>query len=232
MKHSKAFLAAIAALSSTSAMADDFFSTEPAEQFMTVGVRLGVNTSNVTMKKKVLPEYNINSWGTGFDAGIVADLNFRDYISVQPGFFFQSRSGNYFYGQQALNDFGEPGATYILAGHLRSYRFNIPIVASIHLNITDRLRWNIDFGPYLSVNLHSNEGSDIRYSYYSPEGHLVIDYLGLATSEFGLKMGSSLRILDHYVVGVHYLAGLTHAWKDSFAGGRNKTWSFTIGYDF
>ena len=49
--------------------------------------------------------------------------------------------------------------------------------------------------------------------------------------DVGLKMGTGLKLFDHYYVGVHYLAGLTHAWKLP-SGGKNKSWMFTVGYDF
>lgn len=232
MKLHKILCSALVALAFTpSCLASDFFSTDAPERMMSLGVRLGVNTSNVTMNKKMFPVYNINSWGTGFDAGVVADVNFRDYISVQPGFFYQSRTGRYFYGGQ-IADENVSGDTPFQVGHIRSYRFYIPIVASLHLNFTDNLRWNVDFGPYLGVNLYSNEENKIFYHHYEPDGTLVTDPLRLSGVEFGLKMGTGLRILDHYVVGVHYMAGMTRGWKYSYAGGRDKCWTFTIGYDF
>lgn len=44
-------------------------------------------------------------------------------------------------------------------------------------------------------------------------------------------MGTGIQVLDHYYLGVHYEAGCTKVWKHSLAG-RNKAWTFTIGYDF
>lgn len=233
MKSPRLYLAALAAaLTISGAQASDFFSTAPAESMLKIGVKVGVNTSNVTMADNVFPVYNVNSWGTGFDAGVTVDLGIRDYISIQPGFFYQCRSGNFFYGSDVSGLPDLSGVSDIQAGHLRSYRFNIPIVASLHFNVTPALRWNVDFGPYLGCNLHSNEGKSIRYGYIDRDGSYVESDMRMAGLEFGLKMGTSLRILGHYNVGVHYMAGMTNAWKDSWAGGRNKCWTFSIGYDF
>ncbi len=231
MRFIKAFIILAAAVSSISASASDFLSTETPEKLLGFGARIGINTSNVTMRDKIFPDYNVNSWGTGFDAGIVADINIRDYIAVQPGFFFQSRTGNYFYADSDLPDYANIDNS-VQAGHIRAYRFYIPIVASLRFNITEGLRWNVDFGPYVSTNLHSNEGSRIYYDYYEPDGTLVYNPMRLSAVEFGFKMGTGFRILRHYTVGVHYLAGLTHPWKEGYAGGSSKCWTFTIGYDF
>ena len=71
-----------------SASAQEFFDTGEPEEVFELGARLGINTSNSVTKKDFAPVYNHCSWGTGFDAGIVANLNILNYISVQPGFFF------------------------------------------------------------------------------------------------------------------------------------------------
>ena len=80
-----------------SASAQDFFSTDDPETLFNLGVRVGINTSNRTLSNSIGNIWNINSWGTGFDAGVVADINFKNYISVQPGFFYESRSGSFVY---------------------------------------------------------------------------------------------------------------------------------------
>lgn len=47
----------------------------------------------------------------------------------------------------------------------------------------------------------------------------------------GLKMGTGFQLFDHYYIGVHYEAGLRSARKYK-AGGHDKAWTFTLGYDF
>ncbi len=222
----------------SSSYAADFFSTEKSEQTFNLGFRLGVNTSNRTVAKKAIEGYNVQSWGTGFDLGFTADLNFRDYISVQPGLFFESRSGNYTFVSPLTSITGE-SVTAMQAGHLRSYALTIPIVGSLHFNITDDIRWNVDFGPYVSFLLGSNlKDKVMQYTGLFTDGQVFSQKP--ASVDFGLKIGTGLQILDHYYVGVHYMAGLNGAWKDLKLdqntirdfGGHTKAWVFTIGYDF
>lgn len=222
-----------------SAAASDFFSTEKSDRLFTLGVRAGVNTSNRTVASESMEGYNVQSWGTGTDLGIVADLNFREYFSIQPGVFFESRSGNYTFVTPFTNDPDSHSVTQ--AGHLRTYALTIPVLASFHFNITDDIRWDLDFGPYLSFVFGSDLSDKALTSTYDSQTPVTPTFSQKpAGTDFGLKMGTGLRILGHYYVGVHYEAGMTGAWKDlriddhntlSY-GGRTKAWVFSIGYDF
>ena len=82
---------------SVPASAQSFFDTSTPSQLINFGARIGVNSSNRTVSDDFYNLWNKNSWGTGFDLGVVADINIRQYLSVQPGIFFQSRSGDYTY---------------------------------------------------------------------------------------------------------------------------------------
>lgn len=215
--------------------ASDFFSTEDSPRLFTFGVRAGVNASNRTFSSKIFNAWNVNSWGSGIEAGIVANLNFKDYLAIQPGVFFNSRSGNYSYAQYYINTSYEEDKAY-QNGHTRSYNFTIPVLAIIRFNPIEQLKWSVEVGPYVNLNLHTSDADKIlilrqvgvtifntpRYEYYSAK-----------TSFFdaGLKIGSGLTIKDHYYFGIHYLAGFMDAWKDP-KGGKNKSWTFTLGYDF
>lgn len=217
--------------------AQDFFSTEKSDRTFTFGARIGVNTSNRTMDRNAFGGYNVQNWGTGLDLGIVADINFRDYISIQPGVFFESRNGNY----TIVDSFGS-NSIMTQVGNRRSYNLTIPVVGSLHFNITDDIRWNVDLGPYVSFAL-SSKMKDKMVSFASDPADGMYAKSPIRAkakgAEFGLKIGTGLQILDHYYVGAHYLAGFSDAWKDleidnvKYAlGGMSKTWVFTLGYDF
>lgn len=234
------------AASAFGASAADFFSTERTEDTFNFGVRIGVNTSNRTVNNKAMFDdamsagYGRQSWGTGFDLGAVVDINIRNYLSIQPGFFFESRSGDYTFFRNSIYDGGSgPMTTQI--GHLRSYAFNIPILASFHFNITDDIRWDVDFGPYIGFNLGSSLKDKVLQSNLITNS--VVERIfdrKPAPVDFGFKFGTAFRILGHYYVGAHYMAGATKAWKnlelDAITernyGGRTKAWVFTLGYDF
>lgn len=212
----------------------EFFDTSYPEDLMTLGVRFGVNTSNRNINKDVFNVWNCNSWGTGIDVGVVAELNFRKWISIQPGIFYESRSGKYSY----INTFGyaDDQSRILMSqfGHDRSYNFTIPIMAVAHFNVTNDVRWNVEFGPYVQIMLKNKVNGEFEVPVYNDINGLPVGYtpVNSTKADFGFKMGSSLTLLDHYVVGVHYEAGALKAWSDGKLGGRRKAWVFSVGYDF
>ena len=193
------------------------------------GARIGVNTSNVTSPDygKV---YNSDSWGTGFDAGVVVDLRLRDWFAIQPGFFFQSRSHNYDYVYSTDYFPSLPAGHDYEDGHTRRTLFKVPVLFSLRLHPAEWGELSVDLGPVFNLGIggHSwwrypvgDASVEHKEKYYDTHNSFMM----------GLKMGAGLTVFDHYYVGVHYEAGLRSAWKYS-AGGRDKAWSFTIGYDF
>lgn len=211
-----------------------FFDTSKPEDLMNVGVRLGINTSNRNVNKDVFDIWNNNSWGTGVDLGVVAELNFAKWISVQPGIFFESRSGKYSYIN--LNGYAEDGDQVILTqfGKDRSYSFIVPVLASAHFNLFEKVRWNVEFGPYFQFVLKNTVNGEFYTPVYNSYASLPTDYVGVTSTkfDFGLKMGTSLRLFGHYLVGIHYEAGCLKPWKNANLGGRRKAWVFSVGYDF
>ena len=137
-------LAAIAAITAATAPAQEWIDTSTADNFMTLGARIGFNTSNATRDKEPALT-NLDSWGTGFDAGVVVSLNFLNCVSVQPGFFFESRSHNYSY-------IAPSGSTVLPFnvheyGHTRHTTFKVPVMGQFVTNPAEGLRWSFDFGP-------------------------------------------------------------------------------------
>ena len=207
-----------------------FLDTSAPSQFFTVGARVGINTSNCSFPTTPSTLYNNNSWGTGFDAGVIANLNIREYLSIQPGLFFESRSGNYSY-LYWYYDFKEDYQEYWDMGHQRSYNFTIPVMAIVKFKIMDKFKPMAEFGPYFQYTLKHN-GDGIVVPYQVPQTTTFSTFVAKHNNfDFGFKMGIGLQFFDHYYFGVHYLAGASNSWKEP-QGGKNKEWSFTIGYDF
>ena len=147
-------LAILFVLVAMNATAADFFSTEKSDDLFTFGVRAGINTSNRTVNKDAAGSYNFQSWGTGFTAGVTASLNIRDYLSIEPGLFFESRSGHSSFTSDAIPT--AEGLCYVTqSAHRHTYNLNIPVLASIRFNVTKDVRWHIDFGPYVGFTLKS-----------------------------------------------------------------------------
>lgn len=240
MKQRFITLVAAALATVSSAFAADFFSTGKCERLMGFGARIGVNTSNRTLGKNAFPEcYHHESWGTGFDIGVVADLNIRDYLAIQPGFFFESRNGSYtLMGDAEGSGVGTPGVRMAQGGDRSSYNFTIPVMAVVRFNVADNVRWNVEAGPYVAFVLDS----ELKNKSFVTEGEGTYEPLFSqkgASVDFGFKMGTSLQLFGHYYVGAHYMAGCVPAWKEydfnnitKKFGGCTKAWVFSIGYDF
>ena len=47
---------------------------------------------------------------------------------------------------------------------------------------------------------------------------------------WGLKFGTGIEYDNHYYLGIHYMAGFGDPWKYADVSGRNKAWTFTLGY--
>ncbi len=222
--------------------AEKFFDTSAPEKFITLGARIGVNSSNLTVKDDIYDLWNKNSWGTGFEIGAVADIHIREFLIIQPGIFFQSRSGNYTYASRfwvpTADENGvikNEGVDMVQYGHHRNYNFNIPIIISGRFNIAPKVKWMVDLGPYFNFLLNSTgTGSlySLRYDGLDNLPQLHATDSKRSKFDFGFKLGTGFRFFNHYYVGMHYLAGALTPWKNEGLGGHNKCWSFTAGYDF
>lgn len=168
----------------------------------------------------------------------MVSLNFRDYLSVQPGFFFESRTGAYTL-MGPLSDPSDPQVTgdVAQAGKRSSHNFTVPVMAVIHFNLTYDVRWNVEAGPYVSFLLDSRLKNK-RFVVTDVNDRPLFSQKA-ASVDFGFKLGTGFEFLEHYYVGVHYLAGCIDAWKGlkmgdytkSF-GGVTKEWVFSVGYNF
>ncbi len=213
------------------AAAQDFFSKEAPESLFDVGVRVGINTSNRTFKKDAFDIWNVNSWGTGIDLGCVVDLNIRDYISLQPGIFFESRSGDYAYSQNYFTALGETDV-FTQLGHDRFYNINIPLLVSFKFNLAESVRLIAEAGPYFQYFFKDSASHKIQVirPQTSPTDQIDI-YNEVANKyDIGLKIGAGILYKRHYSFNIHYLAGGRKAWDSPWKGGRHKAWTFTIGY--
>lgn len=233
------FTGSVLLFGGSGAMAQEFFDTSVAEKTFSIGGRIGFNTSNRTFPKGNYTNEVLTTWGTGFNVGAVANINFREYLTLQPGFFFESRSGKaienvQYYMQNEDNDNYYLNTRFNVSNR-RCYYFTIPVMGIVKFNLAENVKWNVEFGPYIQICLKDNSGENGMKLYeYIPEEYATfqIEYPAQARNlDVGFKMGTGLTLFDHYYVGVHYLAGVCKAWKVP-DGGRNKSWMFTVGYDF
>ena len=223
MNTRKYIAAALLAAATLSAPAQEWIDTSDSDSFLTFGARVGFNTANATRGGEGT-KANLDSWGTGFNAGVIASINFNKAVSVQPGFFFQSRSHNYSYvtpvpDQPNMHEYG----------HTLYRTFQVPIMGVFTLHPGENLAWSFEFGPYFQFGLSGSDKG--TYEVALTERAYKDGYFDHRKKfDFGFKFGTGVTVLEHYYLGLHYEAGTCSVWEDY--GGRNKAWSFTVGYNF
>lgn len=228
----KILIATLLSLGAMTSSASDLIDTEPADKLFNIGVRIGVNSSNRTFPGEKFSAWNVNSWGTGFDAGVVVNLNMRQFFTLQPGIFFQSRSGHYSFSEAYVNSKNEDDYLTQL-GRIRTYNLMVPIMASFRINVADNLKWMFEAGPYVQFKLHASDSNKIQViDQPTSSSSLTWEYAKSNFTDWGFKLGSGLLVNDHYSFSIHYLAGMGNVWKSPVEGGKNKAWTFTLGYDF
>ncbi|MDE6717369.1 MAG: PorT family protein, partial [Muribaculaceae bacterium] len=183
--------------------------------------------------------YNFQSWGTGFTAGVIADLHIRDYLAIEPGVFLESRSGHSSFIAGRYDDSSVP--YYVTQeAHRHTYNLTVPVVASVRLNLSERLRWHIDFGPYIAFLLKSKLENKELISTRPDLSNEVPFSTDPSSVDFGFKMGTGFELSRHLYFGIHYEAGAVKAYRNKDMGdhllmsygGRTKAWNFTVGWNF
>ncbi len=231
-----AFVAALTFLPSYA----QFFDTSASPRLFEFGVRAGFNTSNLSSPEESgadLERIQTNdTWGLGFTCGAVFDINLRRWISIQPGFFFETRTNKFAY-LDTFTGMQSDGSVATFSKTAYS-SFRIPVLVSAKFNIGPGIRWSVDLGPQFSYGLGGRQkskvvagiriGNDGDFDVFNAKNGY---FDSRKRFEVGYKIGTGLTLKRHYYVGVHYEQGLSRPWKFT-RGGYNKCWDFTLGYDF
>lgn len=246
MKRLSVIIAAILALGTMHGNAQLRIDTSNATRPFNIGVRIGANTSNLSNNMlDVVPSIHSSSvdWKAGFTGGAVVDILMRNFFAIQPGLFFETRSDSF---QRVTVIEGDATHMSVTEGDHSSSYLKIPVLASFRFMIGSTAEWQIEAGPYFSFGLGGNEkystlvsgqpATERRYkrSYFGSDG-IVKSY------DWGFKMGMGLLFKEHWYAGIHYEAGCRNVLKSNAhsdnalfpdLSGHNKTWDFTIGYNF
>jgi opacity protein-like surface antigen len=243
-------LATMAIAAMMPAKAADFIDASKPEKQIEIGARLGINTANQSVNFDEIfsnVKQGMTDWRTGFDAGVVVDLNLTNFFTLQPGFILQDRA--YRYSVAAADK--STGALSEMFGSTRSTNLQIPMLASLRFNVAEKVRWQVDFGPYISLGLggHNkiesykntvdNTAIKIEYTNYSNDFYGDSDgkIVGNKKFDWGLKMGTGFTYNRIYYFGIHYSAGCRnvgqkHSDFNANPNVKNKEWDFSIGYNF
>ena len=115
------------------------FSTERADQPITIGIRGGVNFAKQTVSSdgySFSPKNNV-----GFNAGISVDIPMLESLYLQSGLYYTVKG-------YKLED-----EEYSYTETCTPAYLELPILASYRYNISDYTQLQINFGPYLAYGI-------------------------------------------------------------------------------
>ena len=207
-----------------------------------VGIRLGVNTSNIS-ETRISPGYTISHtphWKTGFSAGAIVDIPLKSNFYLTPGFYYDYRHNEY--DQQYQYKANDRDIVGMTRGEVSTNWFQIPILVSYRVPVKV-VTFQFDFGPYIALGLGGRDKTE-TVEIGHPE---VMEPMVIKTTAFGygddaryfnidwgFDFGFGMMFAQHYYVGVHYLIGARNLAlnKQVLSNAHSHQWQFSIGYNF
>lgn len=235
----KGFFHKFMALLVLSAGASSF--TIHADSPVQFGLRLGMNTSDMTGDRlRGRNGFSTSDFNQGFVVGGVCDIAVSSSISVQPGLFYDLRRTNF----KTSYDVIELGKTVAVFddGSMSFHDLQIPLMLAYHFPMFDLVDLSIEAGPYVSFGVGGTKTiNQWVFDGGAPNSKPVEIITGVYgkkdeynTTNWGVKMGIGLGLLDNFYVGAHYLAGCRDlsAVKEVVIDSRSQEWQISLGYNF
>ena len=205
-----------------SSTSTSFFSTEKADQDVTIGIRAGLNFTNMT--GDIDENYGMR---TAYHVGVIADIPLMQSLYIQTGLYLQNKGTKLDYEEDGYYEKDTYSPMYL----------QIPILASYRYNFSDAMQLQVNFGPYFAYGI----GGKDKYEYgYDGEVEEKFEYDVFGDEgEFkrfdcGLQVGAGLTFARHYYIGFTYEFGLTNiadAEDDDF-NVKNNNFMLSVGYNF
>lgn len=163
---------------------------EHPEESLTLGVRAGLNLSNLYLSAQGTNGYMGSR--TGFHVGVVADIPIKHNFYIQPGLYLQQKG--FKRSLSSLNTSTEGSPLYI----------EVPILASLHLNLGKNIQLIGSLGPYFAYGIGGSGNVNVDGGNYYNN-----DYFDEYTRrfDFGLTLNAGLLFARHYYLGVDYSRG-------------------------
>lgn len=219
------------------------------EMPLTIGMRFGANMSaqSINLDEMFVNVHESNvTWKGGYQVGVVVDLKLSRKVALQPGFFYKKSSYDYFVA--TINNSGK--TMRMAKGEAGYSTYQIPIMILYKVGLS-AIEWQLEAGPYIAFGaggdnkLESTEidasGNGIETKSYKYKIGFYDDSDGLIAGndkfDWGIRIGTGVKILGKYYVGVHYNAGLRNVAKEHLDFKRkpsikNRSVDFSIGYNF
>jgi Outer membrane protein beta-barrel domain len=188
------------------------FTTVNAQINVKFGAKLGVNTSNISIKS-LEPA---RSERIGFHVGVTSEISFTESFALQPDLMFSSQ-----------------GFRLKVVGLNENEAFNylnLTIPFAYKMNFVD-----VNFGPYVGYLLGNT--LDLQFTDYN--GNPIINADAISKFDMGLSLGLTFHI-QKFFVGTRYSLGLANVGKETVANGtsvrlfdgKNAFGQLSVGYYF
>jgi hypothetical protein len=212
-----------------------------------VGVRFGVNTSNIS-ETRVVPGYTVShepQWKPGFTAGAIIDIPMSHNFYLTPGFYYDYRHDEY----TLISTYPKmvDGVTTEVANHtfgsVTTNWFQVPMLVSYRIPVKI-VEFQFDFGPYISLGLggRDNVTTMVYDSTVPPMDPQKIKHNAFGYGDdsryfnidWGFDFGFGMLFARHYYVGAHYLIGARNLAlnKQEIRKAHSHQWQFSVGYNF
>jgi opacity protein-like surface antigen len=183
-----------------------------------LGVKAGLNLSNVLAKDDNKTYSDDNKMKPGFHLGVTAEIPFEEMFSFETGLLFTQKGYKY--------ESSFMGTTY--EGTLNLNYIEIPLNGKVSYDMGSAKIYGL-LGPYVGFGLsgkYKNDDEDSKVDWGSDE-----DEDDFKRLDFGLNVGAGVEI-DALTVGISYGLGLANISPYSDGGYKvnNRVLAISIGY--
>ena len=187
-------------------------------QESTWGIRTGMNVSTVSEKVDEGADPDYKSL-IGFRFGVIGDLGITEKFYVQPGLYFTS--------------LGAKQEVYDKDATVRLNYLQLPILASLRIALSDKLKLHLNAGPYVAYGISGKQKYDgVKINAFGTDD----EEGGLKRFDAGLSFGAGIEVNKAYF-GFGYDLGLTNilddeVWYTDEVKSRNRNFFITVGVNF
>jgi hypothetical protein len=201
-------------------------------QSLNFGIKAGANLSTIAYSGS-LPNITVdNKNGTGYQAGVIADIGFPQF-TIQPALFFITKGGKYAEEFDYTNFDQQTYVTHVTGSTKYNY-LELPVNFLYKLKAEPGVKIYAGGGPYVDYGL---SGTSTQHA----TGYTTYDYSGNISFgsdpnkddkriNYGVNFIAGVELQKHFTVDLNYSLGLTSvAWGIT---DKNRTLGLSVGYLF
>lgn len=195
-----------------------------------LGVKAGLNFSNMLAKDDSETYSDDYKARTGFHIGAVAEIPVTDMFSFEPGLLLSTRGYRF---EESETDDGE---TYEYSLKANTMYLDIPLSAKAHFDLGKIKAYGL-FGPYVGLGLSGKYKEETSFGGETESEDTDIEWGSdkekdnLKRLDFGLNVGAGVQV-NSFQAGLVYGLGLANLSPSTDGGSqqKNRVFSITLGY--